>query len=77
MGRYTLQDMPVGVPVLCYRPDLEDFFGFCEADVEAPDNLDKPFLQAVHEGKTLNPLGKWRGWLLFFGGVEESKTFGL
>lgn len=39
---------------------LDGFFGFVEVEVEAP-NLSKPMLPLRKEGKTLFPVGKWKG----------------
>nr|BBH42976.1 DNA polymerase [Marophrys sp. SRT127] len=58
-----LNDMPVGIPVYCSKPNLEDgFFGFVQAHITAPKDLKVPFLQAVVNNRTINPLGSWSGW---------------
>ena len=41
--------------------DLNNFFGFCEVKVKAPDNIKIPLLPFKLEGKTLHPLGEWIG----------------
>lgn len=56
--------MPSGIPVHVHRPKLDGFFGFCHANVIAPDNLAKPFLQYKpdNKSKVITPLGKFSGW---------------
>ena len=54
-------DMPCGNPIHVVKPTLNDFFGFCHANVVAPKDLDKPFLQTVDGGKVVTPLGKFSG----------------
>ena len=56
--------MPAGQPVHIHRPALDKFFGFCHANVTAPDGLDKPFLQYKPDGKgkVITPLGSFSGW---------------
>jgi hypothetical protein len=54
--------------------ELNNFFGFCYADITTPDNLNIPILQIHHNNRTVSPLGKFTGW--FFSeelkyGVDE------
>ncbi len=52
--------MPVGDPVYVINPVLDDFYGFCEAEVDVPAHLDVPFLSyKTKEGKIIRPVGKW------------------
>jgi DNA polymerase type B, organellar and viral len=37
---------------------LENFFGFCEAEIETPETL-KPLLPCKYKGKTIFPTGSW------------------
>lgn len=41
--------------------NLNDFFGFCLAEVETPKNILKPLLPYKHKGKTIFPTGTWIG----------------
>jgi len=41
--------------------ELENFFGFIECLIECPDNIKLPFLPYKHLGKTIFPIGKWKG----------------
>ncbi len=38
---------------------LEDFFGFCLAEVSSPKNIKMPLLPYKFKGKTIFPLGTW------------------
>jgi DNA polymerase type B, organellar and viral len=49
---------------------LEDVFGFAEAKITSPDNLNIPLLPYKYENETLHPIGSWIG--LYF--TEELKT---
>lgn len=49
---------------------LEDVFGFAEAKITAPDNLDIPILPFKIYNETLHPLGSWIG--IYF--TEELKA---
>lgn len=40
---------------------LDDFFGFCLAEVECPKNIKIPLLPHKYENKTIFPTGKWIG----------------
>lgn len=40
--------------------DLENFFGFIECEVHAPDSIKVPILTLKHMGKPIFPLGAWR-----------------
>jgi len=40
---------------------LEDFFGFCLAEVTTPKNIDMCLLPYKHQGKTIFPKGTWLG----------------
>ena len=57
-----LNDMPVGVPVHCYNPDITNLFGFFYIEATCPECLNKPFLQTKLNGKTVTPTGTFRGW---------------
>jgi len=52
--------------------DLNNFFGFILAEIEAPDTL-RPLLPYKHNGKTIYPVGKWHG--IYFS--EELKAVSL
>ncbi|KAH8901783.1 hypothetical protein BR93DRAFT_888739 [Coniochaeta sp. PMI_546] len=41
--------------------DLDNFFGYCEVEIECPPNCKYPLLPVKHEGKTIYPRGKWTG----------------
>lgn len=49
---------------------LEDFFGFCLAEIETPKDTLRPLLPYKYQGKTIFPKGKWIG--IYFS--EELKT---
>jgi DNA polymerase family B len=40
---------------------LNDFFGFCLAEITTPKNILKPLLPYKHNGKTIFPTGTWIG----------------
>jgi len=40
---------------------LNDFFGYCLAEVTTPKNILKPLLPYKHNGKTIFPTGTWIG----------------
>ena len=40
---------------------LENFFGFCLAEITTPKNILKPLLPYKHEGKLIYPTGTWLG----------------
>ena len=40
---------------------LEDFFGFCLAEVYCPNSMLRPILPYKHEGQTIYPTGHWIG----------------
>jgi hypothetical protein len=40
---------------------LENFFGFCLAQINSPKNMLKPVLPYKHLGKTIYPTGCWIG----------------
>nr|YP_009710785.1 DNA polymerase type B [Amanita thiersii]QFZ98734.1 DNA polymerase type B [Amanita thiersii] len=42
-----------------YDIELENLFGFCEAEISTPDTL-TPLLPYKYQGKTIFPTGKWR-----------------
>lgn len=41
--------------------NLDDFFGFCLAEIHCPDNIDNPMLPLRYNNKTIFPRGKWVG----------------
>lgn len=41
--------------------DLNDFWGFCLAEIYCPKNIKIPLLPFKHEGKTIYPTGRWIG----------------
>lgn len=41
--------------------NLNDFFGFCLAEIECPKDIIRPLLIHKHEGKSIHPTGKWLG----------------
>lgn len=49
---------------------LEDIFGFAEAKITAPDNIDIPLLPFKFENETIHPVGSWIG--IYF--TEELKA---
>lgn len=49
---------------------LEDVFGFAEAKITAPDNLEIPLLPFKFQNETIHPIGSWIG--IYF--VEELKA---
>lgn len=49
---------------------LEDVFGFAEAKITAPENLDIPLLPFKMENETIHPIGSWIG--IYF--IEELKS---
>nr|YP_009517239.1 DNA polymerase [Myochromella boudieri]AYE93153.1 DNA polymerase [Myochromella boudieri] len=58
---------------------LEDFFGFCLAEIQTPNNL-KPLLPYKYKGKTIYPNGIFTGvyfslffFLLFFFNKKKDK----
>ena len=69
-----LNDMPAGIPTYVYKPCLDTFFGFAEADVVAP-NIRKPFLPRRIEGRTVFTLGSFRGWY-FSEELKYAKSLG-
>jgi DNA polymerase type B, organellar and viral len=50
--------------------ELQDIFGFAEARITTPNNLDVPLLPLKIENETIHPLGSWIG--IYF--TEELKT---
>lgn len=40
---------------------LENFFGFCLAEIETPKDILRPLLPYKYQGKTIFPKGKWIG----------------
>ena len=40
---------------------LDDFFGFCLAEIETPKDILRPLLPYKYQGKTIFPRGKWIG----------------
>ena len=62
-------DMPVGNPIFVdgINIDLQDFsiFGFYYCEVSTPQNVPSnwnPLLPVKSNGKTITPLGSWKGW---------------
>ena len=62
-----LNDMPLNIDKKysdMSNIKLEDFFGFCEAEITSPsaaDNIINPLLPYKHLGKTIFPFGSWKG----------------
>jgi hypothetical protein len=57
---------PMPCNVIKYHPDLsntkiDNFFGFCLAEIITPTNIKKPLLPYKHEGRTIYPTGSWIG----------------
>ena len=54
---------PMPYEMIKYHKDLSnyklnDFFGFCLAEIYYPKNIKKPLLPFKHKGKTIYPTGK-------------------
>lgn len=58
-----LNDMPLNIDKQysdMSNIKLEDFFGFCEAEITSPDNIINPLLPYKFNDKTIYPKGKWK-----------------
>lgn len=60
---------PMPYEIIQYHKDmsnikLNDFFGFCLAEITTPDNLLKPILPVRYDGKTIYPTGTWLGFII-------------
>lgn len=52
--------MPIGKVIKSTDNNLNNYFGFCYATVEIPDNINKPILPFRDElGNVYNPTGNW------------------
>ena len=52
-------DYPVGYPTYSYDKNLDNYFGFCFAEIITPDYIDKPVLPFKNiDGKIYYPIGK-------------------
>jgi len=59
-----LNDMPLEMIKFHDNMDnikLDNFFGYCLAEITTPINIDIPLLPYKHEGKTIFPTGTWIG----------------
>lgn len=58
-----LKDMPLQFlyTIDGYLMKLEDTFGFIEAIITCPKDIDIPLLLHNHEGKNIHPTGTWKG----------------
>lgn len=55
-----LNDMPIGKLIKSTDNNLNNYFGFCYASVEIPNNINKPILPFRDElGNVYNPVGTW------------------
>jgi hypothetical protein len=43
------------------KTNLNNFFGFCLVEVQTPKNIIKPLLPYRYNGKTIFPIGTWKG----------------
>ena len=55
---------PMPYEILKFYPDmtfikLDDFFGFCLAEIECPEDIKIPLLPHKYNNKTIFPTGKW------------------
>jgi len=67
---------PVSDPIGFFNYELENFFGFCEATVFCPPNLDPPLLPyRTREGNILFPTGLFRGFF-FSEELKKAKSLG-
>jgi hypothetical protein len=58
-----LQDMPIGDIIKSTDPNLDNYFGFCNATVNVPNNTYNPVLPFRDDKWNIyNPTGKWTGW---------------
>jgi hypothetical protein len=55
-------DMPTGNPIYSYDNDLNNYFGFCYANIITPKNILIPILPIKINGKLICPLGSFKGW---------------
>jgi hypothetical protein len=60
--KVMLNDMPIGNLIKSSDTNLDNYFGFCYATVNVPDNINKPILPFRDElGNVYNPTGNWTG----------------
>lgn len=58
----SVNDFPVGNPVLSFDKDLNNYFGIIHCRVQTPEYMDKPVLPfRGDDGIIYFPLGHWTG----------------
>jgi len=72
-------DFPIGMPkiLISIGPyfNIDNFFGFLEVEVIAPENLNRPFLVHKQGELLLAPVGKWEG-VYFSEEIKYALTLG-
>ena len=59
-SKVMLQDMPIGNIIKSTDYNLDNYFGYCYATVNVPENINNPILSYRDElGNVYNPTGNW------------------